>query len=105
MIRHYFLTDKASSLNQYGKHELVVIPDEQMRTLQNMLSQDDCMVHFATYGFALGDKVKVIGWGDDVEGYIVRIPDDKAHYVGVRIDKLGCAYMEISPKKLLKQTK
>ena len=53
-------------------------------------------------GFAIGDTVRVLGWGDNLIGHIVRIPGDHAKYVGIRIDQLGCAYMEISPDLLLK---
>lgn len=102
---HYFLTDKATEKNSFGRHQLAVIPDQQMQALQNMLSQEDAMVLFATTGFSVGDEVGILGWGDDVTGHIVRIRGEKGRYFGVRIDQLGCAYMEISPSRLVKKQK
>jgi transcription antitermination factor NusG len=99
---HYFLVNKAGATNEYGRHLPAVIPDAQMRMLQRMLGQSESAVRFATSGFAVGDTVRVLGWGDNLEGHVVRIPGDHAKYVGIRIDQLGCAYMEISPDLLLK---
>ena len=99
---HYFLVNKAGATNEYGRHLPAVIPDAQMRMLQRMLGQSESAVRFATSGFAIGDTVRVLGWGDNLEGHVVRIPGDHAKYVGIRIDQLGCAYMEISPDLLLK---
>ena len=99
---HYFLVNKAGATNEYGRHLPAVIPDAQMQMLQRMLGQSDSAVRFATSGFAIGDTVRVLGWGDNLEGHVVRIPGDHAKYIGIRIDQLGCAYMEISPDLLLK---
>ena len=99
---HYFLVNKAGATNEYGRHLPAVIPDAQMRMLQRMLGQSDSAVRFATSGFAIGDTVRVLGWGDNLQGHVVRIPGDHAKYVGIRIDQLGCAYMEISPDLLLR---
>ena len=99
---HYFLVNKAGATNEYGRHLPAVIPDAQMQMLQRMLGQSNSAVRFATSGFAVGDTVRVLGWGDNLEGHVVRIPGDHAKYVGIRIDQLGCAYMEISPDLLLK---
>ena len=99
---HYFLVNKAGATNEYGRHLPAVIPDAQMRMLQRMLGQSDSAVRFATSGFDIGDTVRVLGWGDNLQGHVVRIPGDHAKYVGIRIDQLGCAYMEISPDLLLK---
>ena len=99
---HYFLVNKAGATNEYGRHLPAVIPDAQMQMLQRMLGQSESAVRFATSGFAVGDTVRVLGWGDNLEGHVVRIPGDHAKYVGIRIDQLGCAYMEISPDLLLK---
>ena len=99
---HYFLVNKAGATNEYGRHLPAVIPDAQIQMLQRMLGQSDSAVRFATSGFAVGDTVRVLGWGDNLEGHVVRIPGDHAKYVGIRIDQLGCAYMEISPDLILK---
>ena len=102
---HYFLVNKAGATNEYGRHLPAVIPDSQMRMLQNMLSQEDAEVLFATTGFTLGDEVNVLGWNDDITGHIVQIRGKKGRHIGIRIDQLGCAYMEISPTRLIKKRK
>lgn len=98
----YFLVNKAGATNEYGRHLPAVIPDSQMQMLRRMLGQTDSTVRFATSGFAVGDAVHVMVGGVDLEGRIVRIPGDHARYIGVRIDQLGCAYMEVSPDFLIK---
>lgn len=100
---HYFLVNKAGTPNEYGRHLPAVIPDSQMQMLRRMLGQTDSTVRFATSGFAVGDAVHVMVGGGDLEGRVVRIPGDHARYIGVRIDQLGCAYMEVSPDFLIKK--
>ena len=100
---HYFLVNKAGTPNEYGRHLPAVIPDSQMQMLRRMLGQSDSTVRFATSGFAVGDVVRVMVGGGDLEGRVVRIPGDHARYIGVRIDQLGCAYMEVSPDFLIKK--
>jgi transcription antitermination factor NusG len=102
---HYFLTDKATEKNEFGRHRFAIIPDNQMKTLQSMLSQDEDIIQFTSTGFSIGDEVAILGWGDEVTGNIVRIHGEKGRFVGVRINQLGCAYMEVSPSKLVKATK
>lgn len=97
-----FLTDKASETDSCGKHKLAVIPDREMEALQSMLRQDEATVKFATAGFSIGDEVNMSGWPDNIKGRIIRIRGDQARYIGVRIEQLGCAYMEVSPSKLVK---
>ena len=99
---HSFLVNKAGAKNEYGRHLPAVIPDSQMQMLKLMLGQTESAVRFATSGFSVGDTVRVLGWGDNLQGHVVRIPGDHARYIGIRIDQLGCAYMEISPELLLK---
>ena len=99
---HSFLTNKATKTNDFGRHELAIIPDEQMKVLQNMLQQTNSRVLFATTGFTVGEQVRVLGWGEDVRGQIIRIRGDRNQYIGIRLDQLGCAFMEITPDKLMK---
>ena len=102
---HYFLTDKATEKNKFGRHQLAVIPDRQMQRLQDMLAQENAAIQFASTGFTIGDEVAILGWGDGIKGNIVRIHGDKGQYIGVRVNHLGCAYMEISPDRLMKTSK
>lgn len=99
---HFFLTDKASSTNAFGRHSLAIVPNAQMELLMTMLADSENRVQFATTGFTIGEDVRVLGWGDNITGTIVRLRGDKSRYIGIRIPQLGCAYMEVSPKRLLK---
>lgn len=99
---HFFLTDKASEKNEFGRHRLATVPHAQMEMLMAMLADSESRVQFATTGFTVGEDVRVLGWGDNIMGKIVRIQGDKSRYIGIRIDQLGCAYMEVSPKLLIK---
>ena len=99
---HFFLTDKASATNEFGRHSLATVPNAQMEMLMTMLADSENRVQFATTGFSIGEEVRVLGWGDNITGSIVRLRGDKSRYIGIRIPQLGCAYMEVSPKLLVK---
>lgn len=99
---HFFLTDKASATNEFGRHSLATVPNAQMEMLMTMLADSENRVQFATTGFTIGEEVRVLGWGDNISGTIVRLRGDKSRYIGIRIPQLGCAYMEVSPKLLVK---
>lgn len=89
-----------SDVNKYGGHQLAVIPDDEMRRFRDFLNDAQGDVCF-TSSFKLGEKVMITGWGgSDYEASIVHLPDDRTHYVGVRLETLGCAYVEISPDRL-----
>lgn len=99
---HFFLTDKASATNAFGRHSLATVPNAQMELLMTMLADSENRVQFTTTGFSIGEDVRVLGWGDNITGTIVRLHGDKSRYIGIRIPQLGCAYMEVSPKLLVK---
>ena len=92
-----FLINRSSEQRAFA-----TVSDEQMRQLKKMLGQSEHNVQFITSGFSLGDEVIVMNLGsNDYTGRIVRVPGDKSTYVGVRLNELGCAYLEISPENLL----
>ncbi|MBQ9285820.1 MAG: UpxY family transcription antiterminator [Bacteroidaceae bacterium] len=98
-----FLTNPASSKNELGRRPAAVIPDAEMQLLQAMLTQNDDEVAFATTDFAVGDIVEVLGLASQpLSARIVRLPGDSHNYVGVQLTSLGCAYMSISPERLIK---
>ena len=98
-----FLTNKATTVNDFGKHKPAIVPDDQMKLLKIMLAQSEEEVMFAPSGFTVGEKVAILGWGDGVVAEVVRIHNDRVRYIGVRIDQLGCAYMKVNPKLLIRQ--
>ncbi len=101
-----FIIDRANKDLQTGRSPLAVIPDAEMRILQDMLSQNDADVEFASSGFSVGDYVRVIGLGTDKDlAQIVRIPDRDVTYVGIRVAFLGCAYMQVPSTRIIKVKK
>jgi len=92
-----FLINRSSEQRTFA-----TVSDEQIRRLKRMLGQSEQAVQFMTSGFTLGDEVIVMNLGNnDYAGRIVRVPGDNSTYVGVRLDTLGCAYLEISPENLM----
>ena len=92
-----FLVNRSSEQRTFA-----TVSDEQIRRLKRMLGQSEQAVQFITSGFTLGEEVIVMNLGtNDYAGRIVRVPGDNSTYVGVRLDTLGCAYLEISPENLL----
>ena len=92
-----FLINRSSEQRTFA-----TVSDEQIRRLKRMLGQSEQTVQFITSGFTLGEEVIVMNLGNnDYTGRIVRVPGDNSTYVGVRLDTLGCAYLEIRPENLL----
>ena len=92
-----FLINRSSEQRTFA-----TVSDEQIRRLKRMLGQSEQAVQFMTSGFTLGEEVIVMNLGNnDYTGRIVRVPGDNSTYVGVRLDTLGCAYLEISPENLM----
>lgn len=92
-----FLINRSSEQRTFA-----TVSDEQIRRLKRMLGQSEQTVQFITSGFSLGEEVIVMNLGNnDYTGRIVRMPGDNSTYVGVRLDTLGCAYLEISPENLM----
>ena len=98
-----FMMDPARQKDEVGRRQLAVIPDEEMEALQAILRQDDFDVEFATTNFAVGDRVRVLGFDNGERlAQIIRLPNDKSTYVGVRLDFLGCAYMQVPADCIIK---
>ncbi len=95
-----FLIDRS-----YEQRTFATVSDEQMHQLKRMLGRTDWQVQFAAADFTLGEEVTVEGFGNfSYTGRVVRLRGDKASYVGVRIDALGCAYLEIDPENLIRKS-
>ena len=95
----FFMLDRSSAQRTFA-----TVSDEQMRVLMRMLGQTGHPVHFATSEFTVGEEVTVTGIGThDLTGHVVRLRGENSSYIGVRIDVLGCAYLEVAPGNLLKK--
>ena len=98
---NYFLTDKAGHTNDFGRHPLAVIPDNQMDMLRFMLYHADSPVTFTPEPLHLGDRIRVVrGQLTGCEGYVAK--DGNQTHLVVRIDFLGSAQVSISSDDLEK---
>ena len=80
-----------------------IVRNSEMHLLQAMLAQDEYEVSFTPSDFTLGEYVKVLGFdtGDQL-AQIIRLPNDTKNYVGIRVNFLGCAYMQVPLNHILK---
>ena len=97
-----FLVNKAMA-NDDGKLSSVAsVPDREIKVLRIMLQQPDAEVMFAPEDLTIGKTIVFTGIGyNRLEAEIIKLPSDKKRYVGVRINGLGCAYMQIPQKWIL----
>lgn len=92
----YFMTNKAGTLTKNGFRPLVTIPERQMDMLRFMLFRADAPVEFLTSRYVVGDSVRVLrGQLQGFEGKVVQVRGSSDHYIGVRLDCLGCAVLRI----------
>ena len=92
----FFLMDRSCE-----KRTLATVSDREMNHLKVLLGKASAAVMFATAGFSIGEEVRVTGMGNyEYTGHIVRLSGDHADYVGVRLNVLGCAYVEVSPAQV-----
>ena len=92
----YFLTDKARSVDEFGRHPLAVIPDNQMQQLRFMLFNSEDSVCFVSEHLRLGDHIRVArGSLKGLEGNVVRYKDG-ASYLVAQIESLGYAMVKIA---------
>ena len=76
------------------EHSPAIIPDKQMERFKFMLDYSDGVVNFNQDTFIIGEKVKVIkGPLSGLVGELVTINGKSS--ISVRIEKLGCATVEI----------
>ena len=75
-------------------HRPAIIRDKEMEAFRFMLDFSDEAVHFCSYSFCPGEKVRVLkGPLKDLEGELVSV--DGKHELRVRIEQLGCAVVDI----------
>ena len=92
----YFLTNKARSADDFGRHPLAVIPDSQMQQLRFMLFNAENSVGFVSEHLRLGDHIRVArGSLKGLEGNVVRYKDGSSYLVA-QIESLGYAMVKIA---------
>lgn len=91
-----FMVNNAAKVDEFNRHPIATVPDEQIRKLQFMLVQNDTEVLFDATRAKLGDKVRIIkGSLAGLEGTLYT-KDEKKAYVVVQLDYLGSAKVEVS---------
>ena len=86
-----FLKDSAAK----NKTAFAVVSDNHMASLKAMFGQSDYPVAFSPSDFHIGEKVCIHLGNYDYTAQIVRKRGDKTSYYGIRINELGCAYIEV----------
>ena len=95
---HHFMTDRAGSHNEHGHRPLAVIPDIQMEMLRFMLYHAERPVTFIPEPLSVGHAVRVIrGALAGFEGEVVTLREGSSPHVGIRIELLGYAILQIDP--------
>lgn len=75
----------------------------EMHLMRAMLEQSDFEVGFTNADFQIGDKVRILDFGNGNEtAQIVKLFGNNNSYVGLRVSFLGCAYMKVTPEMLVK---
>ena len=96
---HYFMTNKAMAVNEFGTHPLAVIPDREMQMLRFMLSNADTPVDFVETRFRAGDRIRIVrGPLKGFEGEVARLTGET--YVFVRLSLLGAAITRVMPQDI-----
>lgn len=86
-----------------GGEEYASITNDEMLLFQQMLSQDDAQVNFASTNFTIGEYVRIKDFDETHnKAQIVRIYGDNKTYVGLRVSFLGCAYMQVPLSRITK---
>ena len=95
----FFMMDRSKE-----KRSIATISEQEMESLKLMLGKADSTVLFASAGYTIGEEVIAHFGNYDYKARIVRIFGDKTPYVGVRLESLGCAYMEMSLAEIKRPT-
>lgn len=96
-----FMTDRAGSTDNFGRHPLAVISDHEMHTLRFMLYNTDRPVIFSDTPVRPGDRVRVIrGSLKGFEGEVMHSGSDT--YLVACVGILGSAMVNIPAADLIK---
>lgn len=91
-----FMVDNSRAKNQFGKHPIAIIPNNQIEQLRLMLEHAESPVTIESVPFHLGDKIRITeGKMQGLEGYVYHC-DEGSSFIVVRLECLGCAKMRIN---------
>ena len=103
IIRYSFVKEFMKNRASRDKKDFALMSDDEMATLMQMFNQSDHPVLFDTGDYTIGDEVRLHLGSFDYTAHVVRKRGDNTIYYGIRINELGCAYMEVPPSTLSKQ--
>jgi hypothetical protein len=95
VIRYSFVKAFMKDSAAKDRTAFAVVPDSEMASLTAMFGQSDYPVAFAPSDFQIGQEVTLSFGSSDHTAKIVRKKGDDSAYFGIRINELGCAYMEV----------
>ena len=99
---HRFMTNRANREDQFNRHPLAVVPDDQIARLKFMLYNAEADVEFVQRQFDIGSRVRVIrGKLLGLEGNVLENANGEA-YILVGFDILGYAKTRINTVDLEK---
>jgi transcription antitermination factor NusG len=91
-----FMTNRAGMVNDYNRHPLAIVPNEQINRLKFMLYHSEDPVTIESTPPKLGDRVTVIrGKLKGLVGNVIQSDEGQA-YIVVLLDIIGCAKVKIN---------
>ena len=100
LIRYSFVKEFMRNKATSSKKDFALMPDEDMDYLMQMFGQSDHPMLFATDNYTIGEEVRLHLGSHEYTAHVVRKRGDTNTYYGIRINELGCAYMEVPPSAL-----
>lgn len=90
-----FMVDISRVKDQFGKHPIAIIPNNQVEQLRLMLEHAESPVTIESIPFHLGDKIRIInGKLQGLEGNVIHCSKG-ASFIVIRLECLGCAKMKL----------
>lgn len=95
-----WMVDKASTVSQYGRHNIAIVPDHEMQQFIEMVDKANKPITFDSSRFRKGDKIRITNGNlEGCTGELEVLPNHAAKLV-VRIKNLGAAKVEIDAKDI-----
>lgn len=91
-----FMVDISRNKDQYQKHPIAIIPNNQLEQLRLMLEHAESTVTIESFPFHLNDRIRIVkGKLQGLEGLVERCLDGET-FIVIRLECLGCAKMRIN---------
>ena len=97
-IKGYLLNRAVSSTWAYAE-----LSNAEVERLKLLLRQATYPVEFISSGFKIGEEVQVELGSFTYPASVVRIVGDANPRIGIQLQTLGCAYIEVAPHQIVKK--